>query len=399
MIDTGIKERERVDRKLPDGWKWVKLGDCATFINGRAYSQHELLEQGIPVLRIQNLNGGSHWYYSDLELPADKYCQAGDLLFAWSTTFGPYIWNGTKVIFHYHIWKVLTKDLLDKEFAYYLFSKITDELKATSHGTSMLHITKSGVESWLVPIPSIKEQKRIAAILNEQIEAVEKARNATEAQLEAAKELPTAYLRAVFNSPEAQKWERKKLGEISEISTGTTPSTERKDYYQGNIPFIKTAQVVNNRITKSEIYISQQALEDYSLKLYPQGTVIMAMYGQGKTRGQVAILDISATTTQNAAAIIPGKNLDSEYLWIWLRGQYLKLRQMGYQGDLSHLSLKYVKDLEMPVPDISKQKIIVKKIFDQMEGIEILEKSLKSQLEAINQLPSAILRKAFNGQL
>jgi restriction endonuclease S subunit len=124
-----------------------------------------------------------------------------------------------------------------------------------------------------------------------------------------------------FDSPEAQTWERKKLGDICSITTGTTPATNQQHYYQGTIPFIKTSEIINNIINQSEIYISEQALNDYNLKLYPKGTILMAMYGQGKTRGQVAILNIAATTTQNAAAIVPSSDLSSEYLWYWLRGQ------------------------------------------------------------------------------
>ena len=85
-------------------WPKATLGECATLVNGRAYKQEELLESGTPVLRIQNLNGGDKWYYSDLSLPQDKYCENGDLLFAWSSSFGPYLWNGPKAIYHYHIW-------------------------------------------------------------------------------------------------------------------------------------------------------------------------------------------------------------------------------------------------------------------------------------------------------
>src|ERR1017187_7449247 len=104
---------------IATGWKWRTLGECAQFINGRAYAQEELLDSGTPVLRIQNLNGGDRWYYSDLQLPDEKYCNAGDLLFAWSATFGPYRFQGPKGIFHYHIWRVIPNKTLDKEFAFH----------------------------------------------------------------------------------------------------------------------------------------------------------------------------------------------------------------------------------------------------------------------------------------
>jgi type I restriction enzyme S subunit len=133
---------------LAKGWQWRKFGDCAQFINGRAYSQEELLDSGTPVLRIQNLNGGDRWYYSNLKLPDEKYCEAGDLLYAWSASFGPYRFAGLKSIFHYHIWRVIPGEELDKTFAFHLLEEITTEVKSAAHGVAMLHRTKGGIETW-----------------------------------------------------------------------------------------------------------------------------------------------------------------------------------------------------------------------------------------------------------
>ena len=84
------------------------LGNLARVINGRAYKQEELLDSGkYRVLRVGNFFSNGSWYYSDLELDKDKYCESGDLLFAWSASFGPKIWNDEKVIYHYHIWKIV----------------------------------------------------------------------------------------------------------------------------------------------------------------------------------------------------------------------------------------------------------------------------------------------------
>ena len=94
-------------QNVNNNWTTYKFRECAKLINGRAYRQHELLESGqYKVIRIQNLNGGLNWYYSNLQLADEKYCEEGDLLFAWSATFGPYLWRSSKAIFHYHIWKV-----------------------------------------------------------------------------------------------------------------------------------------------------------------------------------------------------------------------------------------------------------------------------------------------------
>lgn len=381
------------------GWARRKLGDCVRLINGRAYSQHEMLAAGTPIIRIQNLNGSERWFYSNLTLPEDQYCDNGDLLFAWSATFGPYIWNGSKAIYHYHIWKIIPNELLDKEFAYYLLAEITAEIKAASHGLAMLHMTKQKMEGWEVNVPPLSEQKRIVALLNERMASVERARAAAEAQLEAASELPASYLRSVFDSPEAQIWQTRRLEEVCSISTGTTPDTNRLEYYKGDIPFVKTSELLDNIITAAETHISEQAVKDYRLKVYPPGTVLLAMYGQGKTRGRVGLLDFPAATTQNAAAVVPDIALDSEYLWLWFRSRYKYLRGIGYQGDLSHLSLSFVKRLEIPVPALSIQRQIATTLKTQLEASARGRDTIRMQFEALTCLPAAILREAFSGKL
>ena len=145
-------------------WKEKKLGEVARFINGRAYRQEELLEKGkYKVLRVGNFFSNNEWYYSDLELDHDKYCQDGDLLYAWSASFGPRIWNGDKTIYHYHIWKVIAEANMSRKFLFFLLDRETEKMKAQSaNGFALLHITKATIEGWKCWIPNLlNEQKKI----------------------------------------------------------------------------------------------------------------------------------------------------------------------------------------------------------------------------------------------
>ncbi len=120
------------------------------------------------VLRVGNFFTNNNWYYSDLELEKDKYCENGDLLYAWSASFGPRMWKGEKVIYHYHIWKVLPNTSISKDFLYVVLDNETERMKTqNANGFALLHITKGTIENCKCNIPKSKvEQQKIAFCLS-----------------------------------------------------------------------------------------------------------------------------------------------------------------------------------------------------------------------------------------
>ena len=147
-----------------------KLGDIVTLLNGRAYLMPELQDSGkYRILRVGNLSGGNDsWYYSDMELDENKYCENGDLLYAWACNFGPHIWKEEKVIYHYHIWKLVeNKEKVDRTYLYYYLLHQTPFYLGGVNGATMVHITKKNMEKKTVYIPSsLDVQHRIASILS-----------------------------------------------------------------------------------------------------------------------------------------------------------------------------------------------------------------------------------------
>jgi len=162
-------QKNEIDFNLPFGWKATRFSSIINVINGRAYKRAELLDKGVPVLRVGNLFTSNSWYYSDLELEEHKYIDSGDLIYAWSASFGPFIWDGEKVIYHYHIWKLEFYDpeLISKRYMYYFLEEKTAEIKASGHGISMAHMTKGKMEKLVIPLPPVEEQHRIVQRIEE----------------------------------------------------------------------------------------------------------------------------------------------------------------------------------------------------------------------------------------
>ncbi|OCG21581.1 hypothetical protein A9G11_00140 [Gilliamella sp. wkB108] len=172
-------------------WGEIELSDEVTFLNGRAYSQEELQDKGkYPVLRVGNFYTNSSWYYSDMELGDKYYADYGDLLYTWSASFGPHIWNGDKVIYHYHIWKLEISENIDKLFLLHLLDYDRAKILSGSNGSTMIHITKTAMESKKVFIPKKQEQiaignyfQKLDNLINQHQQQITKLKNIKQACL------------------------------------------------------------------------------------------------------------------------------------------------------------------------------------------------------------------------
>lgn len=190
------------------------------------------------------------------------------------------------------------------------------------------------------------------------------------------------------------------VGEVAEVQVGGTPSRKLPEYWGGKIPWVSSGEVANCRISATREGITEAGLANSNAKIYPVGTVLIAMIGEGKTRGQAAILDIEAANNQNAAGVLPNAELvDPEYLWRWALAQYEVTRAVGRGGNQPALNAQKVRELIMPVPPLEEQREIVRRV-DEMLRIndEVLTKvsEASSLLERTNQ---SALAKAFRGEL
>ena len=147
---------------LPSGWTVLTVGEVADYINGRAFKPSEWEQTGLPIIRIQNLNDEEAAYNYSTAHFEDKYLvHNGDLLFAWAASLGTYIWQKEDAWLNQHIFKVIPKPFIERNFLYYSFINMIDDFYAESHGSGMVHITKGKFETRPIHIPPLAEQKRI----------------------------------------------------------------------------------------------------------------------------------------------------------------------------------------------------------------------------------------------
>jgi type I restriction enzyme, S subunit len=362
-------------------------------INGRAYSQHELLDEGTPIIRIQNLNGGDRWYYSNLALSEDKYCSRGDLLFAWSASFGPYIWSGDRSIYHYHIWRIVPFENIDKQFAFHLLEWITERVKAASHGVAMLHMTKAGMEAWEIPLPPLEEQRRIAAILD-QAETLRTQRRQALAQLDT---LTQSLFLDMFGDPVAnpQRFDVVSLGDICDVRDGTHDSPK---YVGEGYPLVTSKNLSSGQVDLSNVnFISAADYEAINRRSkVDRGDLVMPMIG---TIGNPVLIDHEPRYAVKNVAIVkfPEGSPSNIFIRAILSGRYFDfvVAQKNRGGTQKFVSLGDLRSFPIPLPPPALQQTFATRI----QAIEALKATHRAALAQLDALFASLQQRAFAGAL
>jgi len=241
-----------------------------------------------------------------------------------------------------------------------------------------------------IPVPSIAEQQRIVDILS-RAEGIVRLRR--EAKKKAAELIPTLFL-DMFGDPATNPkgWPACPIAELCAVQTGGTPSRENPAYYEGEIPWVKTGEVVGNIILNTEEHISAQALTETNCKKFPVGTILVAMYGQGQTRGRCAVLGVEASTNQACAAILPSDRIAGEFLFRHLQIQYEHLRSLAQGGNQANLNLSMIKNYSVILPP----KAIQNKFAERVSEVRSIQ-SQQSVASATAQATfDALLSKVFS---
>lgn len=219
-----------------------------------------------------------------------------------------------------------------------------------------------------LPLPTIIEQKRIVGIFQE-VEQINKKRNSISNLL---LKIRQQFFLEVFGDPNPKfndKWPVEKIGSTIEVGTGGTPSRSNVEYFNGDIPWVKSTELTDTLIENAEEKISKNAISTSNAKIYPKGTILIAMYGQGQTRGRTGKLSIDATCNQACAALIPNEHYNQDYLWLWLQLSYEYIRSLGRGGQQENLNLKILRNIKIPKPPIALQNSF-SRIFHQLLYLE-----------------------------
>jgi len=395
-----------MENKLPQGWEVKKLGEVCRFINGRAYKKDELLSKGkYPVLRVGNFFTNQNWYHSNLELNEDKYCNKGDLLYAWSASFGPRIWEGNKVIYHYHIWKLEPQyKQINKYFLYYFLESDVEKIKSEQGaGTTMVHVSKGSIEKRLLPIPPLPEQKRIVAILDEAFEAIDKVKANTRANLQNARELFQSYLQSVFEN-KGDDWEVKKL--VNSVDSACSLSygiVQPGEEVTGGLPIIRPTDLKTKYIDLTNLKRINPRIGDSYKRTLLDGTELLLC-----VRGTTGLVSLSTEDIKGAnvtRGIVPIRfepsSITQDFGYYILISGYVQeqIKLKTYGAALMQINIRDVKNIFVKFPTLPEQKRIVEKLDQLSEQTKRLEVIYQQKLDDLDELKQSILQKAFTGEL
>ena len=354
------KLEELIQKYCPDGVEWKTLGEATLMKRGTSATKGVMQEGNIPVI-----SGGRQpaFYCNQSNRTGETITVAG------SGAGAGYVQYWNEPIFVCDAFSVQGNEDLNTKFIYYYMTSMQDKIYATKKGGGVPHVHISSIDKFEIPIPPLPVQEEIVRILDTFTELQ------AELQAELQKRLQQYnYYRDNLLSDFTPEQEPKEctLEEITtDIYSGATPSKEKRDYWEnGTIPWMSSGEVNLGQVYEVEGRITQLGYDKCSTRMVPEGSVVIALAGQGKTRGTVAILRTSVCTNQSLAALVPNPDIVSgEYLYYYLKTQYSKLREVSSgDGTRGGLNLKMLRSYKVIVPSLKTQTQIVA-ILDRFETL------------------------------
>lgn len=407
-------------KELPTGWRWAKLGefmpptvgslDLAQFPT-EAFDLYSIpaFDQGVPEV-VHGKNVGS----------TKQVVVSGDVLLSKIVPHIRRTWvvgnnTGRRKIASTE-WIVFRTSDVDSEYLKYALvddSFHKEYMRTTSGvGGSLVRARPALVSQLFIPLPPLQEQCHIASILREQMAAVETARIAAQARLEAVASLPAALYRHFFGDIPAfaaspvlpikanlPGWQWHRLTDLARLATGHTPSRYHSEYWNGEIPWLQLADIRSldsHEVQDTSEHINELGIQNSSAVLLPKGTVCMS---RTASVGFFTIMGRSMATSQDFVNWICSENIDPWFLMYLLIANRERIRDLGSGAVHKTIYFPTVQSFNVCIPSISEQRRLAHEIREYLSLTEYIALTARTEREAINTLPAALLRRAFNGEI
>lgn len=335
--------------------KKVKLGEVCEILSGYAFKSSQFNDNkiGLPLIRIRDVERGFSDTYFEGTYSEEYLIKNGDLLITMDGSFILKKWEGDLALLNQRVCKIkITDKSVDEGYISWLIPKFLKESEDKTPFVTVKHLSVAKIKDISFVLPNKLEQKLIAKKLN----TISQIYDFRKIQSEKFNELVKSRFNEMFGDFYTTLFPKYKIGEKFEVSSGSTPSRDNKLYWDsGTINWVKTTEVINREITETEEKITKFALENTSLKLFPVDTILIAMYGQGQTRGRSAILKVESTSNQACGAIFPNKIDNPVFIWHQLMLRYSELRELGRGGNQPNLNGQLIKNFELIFPPLALQ--------------------------------------------
>ena len=371
-------------------WPMVRLGEVCEVVMGQTPKGIYVNEDsiGTPLIAGAGDFSKTSLNISKWTSKPTKISKKSDLILSIRATIGTYRIADQEYCLGRGVAALRAKGGLNQEFLAFAIDFRKQNLLSKARGATFLQVSKKDIQDLTIPLPPLGEQKRIAEMLSEVKNLIisTNSQRATVDQLE----------RRIFQEFRNQNSKSShRIIDKCQVHTGATPSRNNPAYYNGSIPWIKTGEVQGALINNAEEHITETAIQETNCRKFPAGTTLVAMYGQGTTRGRAGILNCEAATNQACAAIIPHLTEDEDYTFAVLHNSYRNLRSLGRGGTQPNLNLTLIKNFEIPWPEKSTREDFMQR-WRQLNTFRLL---LAQRSALLQELQRSLFARAFAGDL
>ena len=370
----------------------AKLGDIATYINGYAFKPQDWSDEGIPIIRIQDLTGNSYQANRYNGEYASKYeVNDGDVLISWSASLGVYVWHGEKAVLNQHIFKVVfDKERISKDFFVHQVGLILENAASDAHGATMKHLTKPVFDALPFYLPPYEKQCEIAEVLDKVTSLI----SLRKQQLAKLDELVKARFVEMFGDPvnNPMNYPKSHLGKVCDVRDGTHDSPE---YYDVGYPLVTSKNVTGGKIDLSECNLISE--DDYKKicerSKVDRGDIIMPMIG---TVGKPVIVNIEPMFAIKNVALIkftPDSLVTNIYIKTLLESDYFDRAVLDKirGGTQKFIALGDIRKLEIILPDLKHQQCFSAFV----ERVDKQKQTVQQSLEKLEVMKKALMQEYF----